>query len=72
VSRRPALTLEQLKVYYRGVLFATIAMKGRLARLGPEHRPAVEEVSHYQEMVRRYQQAIDETIELEEREREPA
>lgn len=61
---KPAITLEQLTPYYRGVFFATIALKGRLARLGRDYRPAVEEVNHYQAMIKGFMAALEETHKL--------
>ena len=57
----PPATLEYLRSYYRGVFFATAALKGRLAEMGPEQRPALEEVSHYQAMIKRFLDALEET-----------
>ena len=62
--RRPALSLDELAVYYRGVHFATVALKGRIARLGPEQRPAVQEIGRYQAMVNGYREALEETRQL--------
>jgi hypothetical protein len=56
--------LEYLATYYRGVYFATVALKGRLAKLGPECRDAVREVGRYQSMIKRYADALEETREL--------
>ena len=57
------LSLDELALYYRGVHFATVAMKGRIARLGGDHRPAVEAINHYQAMVNQYRDALSETRE---------
>ena len=57
----PPASLEYLRNYYRGVFFTTVALKGRLAEQGAELRPAVEEVSHYQSMVKRFMEALEET-----------
>lgn len=40
----PPAELDYLLAYYRGVYFATVALKGRLAKLGPECREGVREV----------------------------
>lgn len=64
MSGRPALELEHLAPLYRGVYFATVALKGRMAKLGPELRPAVEEITRYQAMVKRFIDALEETRRL--------
>lgn len=58
------MTLEALVPYYNGAYFVTVALKGRLARLGPEGRDAMKEVSDYQQMVTDFRDAIRKTIEL--------
>jgi hypothetical protein len=58
------MTLETLGPYYNGAYFVTVALKGRLAKLGPEGRAAVQEVSDYQQMVIEFRDAIRKTIEL--------
>ncbi len=60
----PAAELDALVVYYRGVYSATVALKGRLAKLGPQAREAVREVGRYQSMVKRYWDALEETRRL--------
>lgn len=60
----PAIELEALVPYWRGVYFATIALKGRIAKLGPEQRPAVQEVNGFQAMAKRYLDALSATAEL--------
>ena len=57
----PPAQLDYLLAYYRGVHFATVALKGRLAKLGPEHRQAVRVVGDYQEMVNGFWEALQET-----------
>jgi hypothetical protein len=57
----PPAELDYLLAYYRGVYFATIALKGRLAKLGPECQPAVRAVGAYQAMVKGYWDALKET-----------
>jgi hypothetical protein len=59
---RPAMTLEQLVPYYRGVFFATVALKRRFDAL--KDRAAFEEVDGYQQMAQEYSEAIKETGEL--------
>jgi len=66
VTARPAMSLESLATYYRGVFFATVALKGRLASLGPELRPAVREVTQYQAMVKHFVDALEKTVEMRE------
>jgi hypothetical protein len=58
------MSLEALVPYYNGAFNATVAMKGRLGKLGPEGRAALQEVSHYQQMLAGYREAIQKTIEL--------
>lgn len=60
----PPIELDALLRYWRGVYFATIALKGRIAKLGPEQRPAVLEVNAFQAMAKRYLDALGETAEL--------
>jgi hypothetical protein len=60
----PPARLDYLLAYYRGVYFATVALESRLAKLGPEGREAVREVSSYQTMVKRYRDALVETERL--------
>jgi hypothetical protein len=63
---KAAITLEKLVPYYRGVFFTTVALKRRFEGWGRTGRDAFEEVSRYQEMVKEYRAAIQETIELHE------
>jgi hypothetical protein len=58
------MSLEALVPYYNGAYFATVALKGRLARLGPEERTAMQQVSQYQQMVTEFREAIRRTVEL--------
>jgi hypothetical protein len=62
-NKRP-MTLEELLIYYRGVFFATVALKKRFGGWGRSGREAFREVSNYQTMVRRYRKALQETLEL--------
>jgi hypothetical protein len=57
----PPAKLDYLLAYYRGVYFASVALKGRLAKLGPECREGVREVDRYQTMVKRYWEALQAT-----------
>ncbi len=65
---RPAMELEELVPYYRGVLFATIALKKRFGAWGRSGRKALREVEGYQAMVRRYSEALKETVEIQRQE----
>jgi hypothetical protein len=58
---RPALELDQLGPTYTGIFFATVALKERIAKLGPEVRPAVEELNRYQAMIKTFMEAFEET-----------
>jgi peroxiredoxin len=58
------MTLEQLVPYYRGVYSATVALKKRFGGWARSGRDALEEVDRYQAMVRRYREALDETMNL--------
>jgi hypothetical protein len=60
----PPISLEALVPYYNGAYFATVALKGRLGKLGPDGRAALHEVSDYQQMVVGFREAIQRTIEL--------
>ncbi len=60
----PPATLDYLRAYYRGVFFATVALKGRLAKLDPPCREAVREVGRYETMIKGFADALEETIEL--------
>jgi hypothetical protein len=60
----PPATLEYLRAYYRGVFFATVALKGRLARLEPPSREAAREVGRYQTMIKGFADALEQTVEL--------
>ena len=61
----PPAELDFLLAYYRGVYFATVALKGRLEELGPEHRRAVRAVVDYQAMVKSYWEALKETAAMQ-------
>ena len=61
----PPRSLDYLIAYYRGVYFATVALKGRLTRLGPEYRDAVRTIGHYQTMVKGYMDALNETAAMD-------
>jgi peroxiredoxin len=65
---RTAMELEQLVPYYRGVLFTTIALKKRFGGWGRSGKKALREVDGYQAMVRRYNEALKETVEIKRQE----
>ena len=60
---KPAITLEQLRPYYRGVYFATVSMKKKLAEEGLEGGSLARRLEGYQELVTEYNEAIRETAE---------
>ena len=60
-SDRPRMALERLIPYYRGVFFATVALKRRCGEM--RDRDAVKEVDRYQQIVKEYQGKTRETAE---------
>jgi len=66
---RPAITLEDLLVHYRGAYYTTVALEGRFAKLGRDQRPALEERSRYRAMAKRYWDALQATKALHEERR---
>jgi hypothetical protein len=60
---RPAMMLEHLQPYYRGVYFATVSMKKKLADEGLQGESIAKRVNDYQELVTEYNAAIQETVE---------
>jgi hypothetical protein len=60
----PPAQLDYLSTYYRGVFFASVALKGRLAKLEPRCPGAVREVGRYQTMIKRFAEALEKTQEL--------
>ncbi len=60
---RPAMPLEHLIPYYRGIFFTTVALKRRFGEL--KDRDAFKEVDRYQRMVKEYQGQIKKTREGE-------
>lgn len=58
------MSLEALQPYYNGVFSSTTAMKGRLAKLGPDGRQAIQEVGRFQKMVTEYRDAVQKTVEM--------
>jgi peroxiredoxin len=61
---RRAMELEQLTSYYRGVFFTTKVLKERFGRLGRPGKDALEEMDAFDQMVRSYIEALEETIRL--------
>lgn len=59
---KPAMTLEQLAPYYRGVFFTTVALKKRFGER--DDKEARDEVSAYQKLIKGYSEAIQETRKL--------
>jgi hypothetical protein len=51
------MTLEQLAPYYRGVFFATVALKSRFADSDAQGRKASTDVGTYQRLIREYADA---------------
>lgn len=66
-SSREGISLQALLPYYRGVYYATVAIKGRLAAYGPECREGVRDVGRFQAMMQGYSKALQETIDMETR-----
>jgi len=60
---KPAITLEQLQPYYRGVYFATVSVKKKLADEGLQGESIAKRVNDYQGLVTEYNAAIQETVE---------
>ena len=60
---KPTITLEQLQPYYRGVYFATVSMKKKLADEGLQGESIAKRVKDYQGLVTEYNAAIRETVE---------
>ena len=59
----PAMTLEQLQPYYRGVYFATVSMNKKLADESRQGESIAKRVNDYQGLVTEYNAAIQETVE---------
>lgn len=60
---KPGITLEQLQPYYRGVYFATVSMKKKLADEGLQGESIAKRVNDYQGLVTEYNAAVQETVE---------
>jgi peroxiredoxin len=61
---RRVMDLDELITYYSGVFRTTVALKGRFGGWRRSGKKAFREVDDYQQMVRRYIQALDETVKL--------
>lgn len=59
---RPAITLEQLIPYYRGVYFTTVAFKKRFG--DDRQKEALDDVDAYQKLTTGYSEALQETKKL--------
>jgi hypothetical protein len=58
---KPAMTLEQLRPYYLGAYYATIAMQKKLKDSSPEGKASYKKVSAYQKLINDYSEALQET-----------
>jgi len=58
---KPAMTLEQLRPYYLGAYYATIAMQKKLKDSSPEGKASYKKVSDYQKLINEYSEALQET-----------
>jgi hypothetical protein len=58
----PPAEIPYLRAYYRGIHFATVALKARLGKLEHDCREGVQMVADYQAMVKGYSDALKETI----------
>ena len=61
---RSAMELEELTPYYRGVYFSTEVLKERFGGWGRSGKQAFGELDAFQQMVRTYIDALEETIRL--------
>lgn len=59
---KPAMTLEQLVPYYRGVFFTTVAFKKRFGE--GRNKEALDEVGSFQKLTSGYSEALQETRKL--------
>jgi hypothetical protein len=58
------MEFEQLIPYYRGIYFTTEILQERFGRWGRTGKQAAEELDTFQQMVRTYIDALEETIRL--------
>jgi peroxiredoxin len=61
---RSAMDLEQLTSYYQGTAFTIGLLKARFEGWGRSGKQAFDELDAYQQMVRSYREALEETIRL--------
>lgn len=59
-----AMDLDQLTTYFRGVLFTTIVLKERFEGWGRTGRRPSEVLDAFQQMVRHYTKALDDTLDI--------
>jgi peroxiredoxin len=62
---RRAMEFEQLIPYYRGIYYTTEVLKERFGGWGRSGKQAFEELDAFQQMVRSYIEALEETIRLQ-------
>ena len=62
---REPMPLDQLLIYYRGAISATVALAGRFGAWNRSGRKAFKAVSGYQAMVRAYREALEDTARLQ-------
>jgi peroxiredoxin len=62
---RRAIEFEQLIPYYRGIYYTTEVLKERFGGWGRSGKQAFEELDAFQQMVRSYIEALEETIRLQ-------
>jgi hypothetical protein len=58
----PPAEIPYLLAYYRGIHFATVALKARLGKLEHDCEEGVQMVGDYQAMVKGYSDALKETV----------
>ncbi len=61
-KEQPAISLDDLNVYYRGAFSASAALKRPLAKIGPGAKEALQAVDRYQVMVKEFREALEETV----------
>jgi hypothetical protein len=59
------MEFEQLIPYYRGIYYTTEVLKERVGGWGRSGKQAFEELDAFQQMVRSYIEALEETIRLQ-------
>jgi hypothetical protein len=58
----PELELKELVAYFLGVYEATVMLKARIAKLGPNARPAARDVSRLQATAKRFYEDLKKTL----------